>query len=171
MTTRDEAERALPHYLHMQRGINLWQLDSTIDAALSAGVAEERAQHAVDCRERCLQLFIAASGLSTTSAEFQRAMDAGQTLFEVAQQLHDLMQLQPDVQTGRTARGQRESAGFASGDKRTQDRLSEWDKWQQAASDMRAANPRISNTQICSKVGARFGVTGRAVAKRVQLNP
>lgn len=75
--------------------------------------------------------------------------------------------LLPLAQQGDRARQQRTAAGFSSGAERAAERRADWDRWQQMASALASANPHLSKTAICERVGRKFGVTGRAVAKRV----
>ncbi|MDH5824330.1 hypothetical protein QFW77_15245 [Luteimonas sp. RD2P54] len=94
--TREECEKTLRVYLFAARGIKLDEIDATIQAARDgARVAPELVQRANDARERCLSLLLDAYGKGSESVEFARVMDAGQTLFEIADRLHGLLQLQP----------------------------------------------------------------------------
>lgn len=92
--------------------------------------------------------------------------------------MHDIAQAEyralylkaaPAATVGNRATQQRKRAGFSSGQERAAERKPTWDAWQHRASALHAENPRRSKSDICAQVGREFGVTGRAVAKRVQI--
>ncbi|HHS7808885.1 TPA: hypothetical protein ACTQYX_001394 [Pseudomonas putida] len=47
------------------------------------------------------------------------------------------------------------------------ERQPQWDRWQQYADEIYAANPHLSKTGVCTKVAEKFGYTREAVGKRV----
>lgn len=97
----DSSEKALACYLSGLRGVNLAMIDKTISDARDGGIALERIEKAEMARVECKRLFEKASGKGTHSAEFQRAMDAGQRLFDIAENLNDLLMLRPEVSAKR----------------------------------------------------------------------
>lgn len=107
-----ETEKTLRVYLYSVKGIKLDIIDSTIEAARHGGeIAPELIQRADDARRHCLTLLNAAYGKSSDSAEFARVMDAGQTLFEIADRLHGLMLLRPEVARDRSTQAGRAKGG------------------------------------------------------------
>lgn len=97
----DNSEKALACYLSGLRGVNLAAIDATIADAREGGIAPERIEKAERARSECVQLFNVASGKGTQSAAFQRAMDAGQRLFDIAENLNDLLVLRSEVSRDR----------------------------------------------------------------------
>lgn len=86
--TREECEGTLRVYLRAARGIKLGEIDATIKEAREHGdIAPENVRYAESARERCLQLIEQAYGKGSDSLEFELAMEAGQTLFEIAKGL------------------------------------------------------------------------------------
>ncbi|MFT4196753.1 MAG: hypothetical protein QM601_02380 [Pseudoxanthomonas sp.] len=92
--------------------------------------------------------------------------------------MHDIAQAEfralhidaaPKVIIGNAATKQRKGAGFSSARERAAERKPVWDSWQQRANELHAANRHRSKSDICNAIGREFGVTGRAVAKRVAL--
>lgn len=110
--TFEESEKTLRVYLYSVRGIKLDVIDATIKAAREGGeIAPELVQRAEDARRHCLTLLDSAWGKGSDSLEFARVMDAGQTLFEIADRLHGLMLLRPEVARDRSTQAGRAKGG------------------------------------------------------------
>lgn len=148
----------------------LSDIDRSIDIALSTGYQEWSAhkhwvQEMPDGEMKGMLADELAKGEAALIAD---NIDRAKLHFERVNSAH-LRQtvLLPLARTGQRAAKQRAAAGFSSGEQRGAERKPEWDTWQKAAEDIFRANPTLTKTQICIKVGHRFGVHHRTVSNRI----
>lgn len=149
-------------------------------SASAVALAEEAAAHGFDLPAFDCWLSALPSGLAKTEALRHRAAALECVRAEALDRVRLLRHLEamlghwrvqtllPLASTGRAAQAQRQAAGFGSAEQRQAERRPEWDRWQQRADELRANNPRRSNSDICRQVGAEFGVSRRAVSARVK---
>ncbi len=135
--------------------------DADLAARLSAMIEEARESASVRLPKgtgKTLATRGAAAMLGNAEAELQEEYRRRREAF-----------LLPLARTGNNAKQQRSRAGFTSGEEREAERKQVWDQWQAMADDIYRKNPTQSKQGVCDKVAVEFGVTGRAVAKRVKI--
>lgn len=78
----------------------------------------------------------------------------------------DVKSVEPAIVTGAKATKQRREAGFSSGEQAQEERRPEWDRWQQLANDLWAANPRLSARAVAKRI-AGPGEEPETIRKRI----
>lgn len=75
----------------------------------------------------------------------------------------------PHVISDRKTQKQRSKAGFSSGKERRDAHSPSWKRWQAEALAIYERNPHLSKSEICRRVGAKFGKTRQAISNRIRL--